>query len=898
MSGIIFTSDETSLSGEKTKQTTFSKFGKSEWNEIETALDPLTNLVLDELCKLGGSTKSFENKHQIKFCGNIYDTHIRKKLVDLGVLKPIEYNVFSEKKNRKKKKNTKLNKDDIRQQNTISTINKILDSTIATFKSNNFNEAFGFNSSYAEIKLITIIYCAYNLMQKSKVNLEKCYELILGIKKTLTIIKELDGLSPTIYADLSETYNRLLEYCNFNYAVMFDRFPRLCITTCYDKVFPTMAIKPYQSQVQLMKEIKSHKSGLYCYKAMIGTGKTSFIIALCEHVNTLRNLQKARGGVPSTQLIFACSVQPVRHQVCRMAYNKQIPFGMAVTENDRVRIINNYSCKKDSDRILIVSDLDTTIELLNKNNDYILFIDEPTVGADMENHPITNAVAKVLALAPENTILCSATLPEIEEIPEPIAFFKEKHNNPEIISICSKEALIGCEIINFDGSTIAPHNNCKTVSELTSVIKNLKDKPFIDRLYTAPVVYRLRQRVLEYFPNDGVLDLEKYFADVSNLCQSNIQKAAIELLEFVITKNDDQVVEKICIPLGKITIQDEEDEDEQIDEEDIIWEKKETNKKEINEDPQYDLNKIFTTQAYRYMGGCLVTVNDPLHFAQELSKELLEGTESASKIISRFKTDSEKLEMCILKLKNIKNDDERIQKEQQIREDNAPKINFPSHLRINTVRHLLKFAPQMKDVIRISLLQSNFNLDSLPLDLVVPDWVMLLLFTGVGIYAPNNNQLSSDYTKLVLNMAADRKLAFLISDESICYGANYPLSHVVITDEFAENHSIGTIFQLAGRAGRVGQSWVAYAHVGDKTSERIMNYIKGIDENNGVSKEAENFNIAFKRVIEDIQKRKPLSKSIYNPDNRKIEIIKLSEVQPIEKEIKKSFEPKSYYKKK
>ena len=791
-----------------------------------------------------------------------------------------------------------MGKEDIIKQNIINNVNKILESTLATFKTNNFNPSFGFNSSYAEIKIITMMYCAYNLMSRSQIQYEKCYELVLGIKKTLYNISQLEGLSPSIISDLETVYKKLVSYCNFNFATMFAKYPRLCITTNYDKVFPSMAIKPYDSQVRLIDEIKNKTSGLFCYKAMIGTGKTSFVIALCEYINILRNQQKAKGSNPSLQLIFTCSVQPVRNQVCRMAYNKQIPFGMAVMENDRVRIINNYSCKNDANRILIVADLDTTIELLNKSQDYILFVDEPTVGSDVPNHPITNAVAKVITMAPPITVLCSATLPDVNEISDVIQHFQNRHHNSEVISVCSKEALIGCEVINFDGSTIAPHNGCKSVNDLKLIIQNLKEKPFIDRLYTAPVVYRLRERMIDYGVKD-IIDLEKYFSEADSLCQSNIQKAAIELLETLVLTDDNDLIYKVCTPLGKIDIQDDDIEETSScdsncdDEGDIIWETKE--KKVINTDENlpYNLKLIFTKQAYRYAGGCLVTVNDPISFAKEMSEELLYNCDSASKIVGKYKSDRERLEMSISKLKNIKNETERLQKEQQVREDNAPKINFPSHLRVNTLRHLAKYAPQMKGRINTSILQSNYNLDSLPLDILVPDWVILLLFAGVGIYSPNNNLLSNDYTKLILNMASDRKLAFLISDENICYGANYPFSHVVIEDEFAEKHSIGTIFQLAGRAGRVGQSWVAYAHVGDKTSERIMKYIKGT-ENSGITKEAENLNIAFGKVIESLKRNQNKKKpNIENTGIKKIEIIRLSEVRPMERPA----ESKTIYKK-
>ena len=42
-----------------------------------------------------------------------------------------------------------------------------------------------------------------------------------------------------------------------------------------------------------MNEIKKRKEGLYCYKAMIGTGKTTFIMALCEYVKSIREYTKS-----------------------------------------------------------------------------------------------------------------------------------------------------------------------------------------------------------------------------------------------------------------------------------------------------------------------------------------------------------------------------------------------------------------------------------------------------------------------------------------------------------------------------------------------------------------------------------------------------------------------------
>ena len=172
----------------------------------------------------------------------------------------------------------------------------------------------------------------------------------------------------------------------------------------------------------------------------------------------------------------------------------------------------------------------------------------------------------------------------------------------------------------------------------------------------------------------------------------------------------------------------------------------------------------------------------------------------------------------------------------------------------------------MIDKIDRRTLQPNLNLETLPLDLNIPDWIMLLLFAGIGIYHPFNTKLDYRYTEKILNLAAEGKLAFVISDDNICYGANYPFSHVIIDECLADKHSIGTIFQLAGRAGRVGESWVAYAHIGDNTSQRIMNYIKGV-ESLGTMEEAKNLNDAFKLILEEQKTTKPLEFVIQTENN-------------------------------
>jgi len=833
-------------------RTRFKRFTKSEWNKIEKKYnDPIMDTVLDTMSQLGNNTLNFDSNSRLKICNDEIYLKIRPILVDFGLLHHnIPVPITTVPKN--KKKPQKMNKNEIIMKNTMENITRALSDTLKTFSFSKLNCSYGFNSQYAVIKIITFMYCAKFLLDSKCVNMAKCYELIMGIKKTIHNISKIEGLSKIIHDDLSEYCDKLIAYSGFTYGEMFKEYPKLCLMTIYDTVFPDMSIKPYESQKKLMEEIESGDGGLYLYKAMIGSGKTTFCIALAEYVNKIRIInhgsnKKGTSVESDLQLIFTCSIEPVRHQVCRMAYNQEIPFGITEREHDVVKIINNYSCN-DKKRLLIVADLDSTIDLLKKSQNYILFLDEPTVGADQKNNPMTKSVAKIIALAPKKTILCSATLPELDEIVPIVDHYKSRFPTANIKSICSKESLIGCEIINFDGSIVAPHNHCKSCGELKKIVDNLVQKPFIDRLYTAPIVYKLREKMtMMNIPN--LIDLESFFSDVQMLSQSNIQKAGISLLEALLSTGSDELVEQICAPLEEDNLQHNDSEDN------IVWEDVEDSKN------AYNLDHIFTSEAHKYLGCCLVTVKDPIQFAYEKSRLLLENCDSASKLIARYKNIKEKFLSCIQKLENIKNEDERSKKEQEIYNEYNPTINFPDDLKINTRQHHQKYAHHIK--MSKSDFRYHYSLEDLPLDCNVQDWVMLLLFAGVGIYS---SKMDENYTETIMNMATCGKLAFLISDDSISYGTNYPFNHVIIDEEVAKEHSIGTIFQLIGRAGRVGQSWVAYAHIGNYSSQRIMNYIKG-DESLGLSEEGKNMLESFENAVKELKiEHKP--------------IVKLSDIKP------------------
>lgn len=149
-------------------------------------------------------------------------------------------------------------------------------------------------------------------------------------------------------------------------------------------------------------------------------------------------------------------------------------------------------------------------------------------------------------------------------------------------------------------------------------------------------------------------------------------------------------------------------------------------------------------------------------------------------------------------------------------------------------------------------LQLDFPLENLPLDtLNVSDIVLTLLFCGIGIYDPDDNNLNPAYTDLILKLASDGYLAFVISNEHIFFGANLPFWSIIVHDDVVANHSMYTIFQLFGRAGRANVSWKAVIYVEKDTYRRIYDFIRKPIDPNEISVEGRNMNNMFKFIQEN-----------------------------------------------
>jgi hypothetical protein len=134
--------------------------------------------------------------------------------------------------------------------------------------------------------------------------------------------------------------------------------------------------------------------------------------------------------------------------------------------------------------------------------------------------------------------------------------------------------------------------------------------------------------------------------------------------------------------------------------------------------------------------------------------------------------------------------------------------------------------------------------EDLPTTTTVSMDILTMLASGVGIYSTNSSVLDDEYLKTVLFLAKKGLIKFIFTDASIAYGTNLAVSDIIIIDEpifstngeviesITDKHSMKTIFQMLGRAGRGGnlsyQAKIYTTSVENNLINKIESYVLGI----------------------------------------------------------------------
>lgn len=564
-----------------------------------------------------------------------------------------------------------------------------------------------------------------------------------------------------------------------------------------------------------------------------------------------------------------------------------------------MRFSNSDTCKSLKDRLVIVCTPEIALKIIrgapNASKRFILLHDEPTMYAETADAPGLQVNMALMRYAPKWAIFSSATLPYDREKTE-IFFQHHRGRFPDAVFIdnTSSEIYSCCNLRGYDGEIITPHLGIKSKAELEKAIEHICNNPFLGKLYTPLSTKELYERACTVGQENKafiakVPRLMKIFNNVENLFPDKIRLVTLDILKAMLELKDAEI-EEICngepfeyesdSESDSESESDGDDNDAESDDNDaesddgasahinkIEQVKKEASKSGIEKQGQTeeddvkfeaakqapvvhkDINfaNLGTTEAYRFPYLNLIASDTPASFMNSNYTSLINDVKKKITSLGRLQTDfenrlnawrsgKEALE------KKIKNQDD-LSKKLSEHEDSRPYLVYPDECQINTRTHTSKYAKhsmQNPNPGTGKFRPGGISLSTDSLDeLHVTEDTKLALLSGVCFYGnPETIQEDEDYLATALELTSMRNVESIIADSSICYGTDYPIGGVIITQEFAGAHSLNTIYQLMSRAGRGRKSSNADIYVSKECADLILETVR--NGSSYVNQETEN----------------------------------------------------------
>jgi hypothetical protein len=731
------------------------------------------------------------------------------------------------------------------------------------------------------------------------VHYNQIIEMIVGFNKIINDKKKDTSISETCLADLNKWIIHAKKTVEFNAKDVIIKRPELIFKTIYDSSLEKKQHGMYPSQQDIYQFVTTNESYLALVHTMLGSGKTSMVLPLCGWLT--ENIKS------KLKILYCCPNEAVLLEVARMIYGLGGSFAIVVYDQEKKCLEYKWSSFANKNNphetaIVYLADIFTTKILLEERTraiqekenyfkanssdpinypltekripvvpEYLLIGDELTkdadsqIGFETDNKfsITTETYIEIMKHAPPKIILMSATLPTKEQSPELYDAICKKNPGMIIKSFSSSEAKIGCSLVSQNKELYYPHLGSTSIAEIEHILSVIKTNPFIGRFYTFEVIIKM----INTFTNAGlkVPDLTAMYENPSNANQKNIQEIAYQMLNTLIESKSDDLVKKVCQSESSDTHRG------------------------------VDLSKILTSDISRFNQGCLVFSTDPVSTAYQVYQSNFDSfldDKTDRNIFQQVRLDlilekyNKEMEEYNKKLKRIEdkiddgngkvkkkkskrdeneddnnNDEEPISKSSTLQKnaqiiENKPIWTFPRELQICSPEHLQKVGSTTPTGLGGLIEPEDF-----PKDTNVSLDILTMLSSGIGIYSVNHPALDEAYLNAVLFLAKNGSLKILFTDNSIAYGTNLAVSDIIIVDEptmalnseklisITSKHSIKTIFQMLGRAGRGGNlSYAARIYTTSQNNELINIihlYIRGLLEE-GTKDEVKNILNAWK----------------------------------------------------
>lgn len=585
----------------------------------------------------------------------------------------------------------------------------------------------------------------------------------------------------------------------FVFEQLFSHYPELMVHPFSQKREGQISL--YKEQIRLLERVVGavllDRPILIGDRMPPGTGKTFLTVPLTQKLVALHS---------NKTILFACQNQLVRTDVATTALlgkNLHLWMGVFDAMNDEYLIRPYKSCfpntwkkvykTQDADKTgsvlqqfafyknatgkypdLLVADLDTCLALLQEpslKHQFVAYIDE-FVSDDKAN----SIMVRIAEHLPRQTILLSAILPRFEDMPSLVQHFMRRHEAaPEdIVRIEANQLTISCTIVDPDGLVALPHHFIDSVDQIPLLLQRIREDPLIGRMYSPQQVFLMMDHIQDLLPTS--LLFEESFPTISLVDHAGVRDYILRLLEHV-------------------------------KDHPVLFERMRTFRPRIMEAPR--IAKIATEDSHHFIGKTLVITSQERMFPllQTIHAELHENAPPLRDILASIEREEKELRRKIESIRDRKKESKSridpidMQIESTKLEDQLASLQrfpWPEEMIVNSLAHARRYGHTLrKPAINPNLPQEYQEF---------PDLLFMLLLSGIGVY--DFSQCTAYHRRLTMKIL--KQLSLLFAGKEIVFGTNIEgLTHLFIDGEFGDHVSRNVLFQLIGRAGRMGQSYQA-----------------------------------------------------------------------------------------
>lgn len=682
-------------------------------------------------------------------------------------------------------------------------------------------------------------------------------------------------ISATMIADIKLWVEKLMQIYPYDGETIQRVAPHLLIIPDFSEAIPSSGLLPREFQFNAMKKIVSMiiKKGVLAITPAIGVGKTTLMIA----VAILLQECIARHIIPADEkMIYVCDTDSVRTQFGLLCYNAGLPFALMTTDpiTGRPLIRNHFNCGKpgtkkptpDEKRVAMITDTATACLFFtqidsSERDKFILALDEPTIGADIMGSANIRTNVNLLSMCPCRTICISATMPKFEEIPLIVEHIRSRHlpNHEEFSfeSVTSNELQIGISLYTYNKSYWAPYIGCSSQQDVRNIIVKLSTDSFLMRTCTSDVLLTLAGAMRDAGISETP-DIARIFSSPKMLNPKNVMRVCLETLD-VLSRQENSIITTVCS--AQVMTRWNTDR-AHAEEQDDMFERAPT----VSMTEPITPHLLGTRQAKIFNGPLLVSTGDPFGFARRnfgrLFHDVITEIRSMKNIVDKYESamNTHKKAVDRISERDATSDRDKSMKIQET-EEGRPVFAFPSYGVIGSNAHFYKYSGKdgsstnVRASFGLLLENSEFKQKEhkkekrlehsaflIPVnEMQTPDWIIVLLFCGIGFYAEQSDQLCQVYRKTVSRLASEGLLAMVVADGTISYGTNWPFTNVYVDESFVRGRALladGSIvdvirslyflFQNLGRAGRFGKSWRANAYFSQFVADMLTDYAKGL----------------------------------------------------------------------